>query len=69
MGGKSPLPREKHQQIDVDQNLNKSDFQSSVTLTKTFGCFRDTFGSVQGLPGPQMGGGNLLFGLSMHSTP
>ena len=33
MGGKSPLPREKHQKIDVNKNQNKSDFQSSVTLT------------------------------------
>ena len=57
MGGKSPLPREKHQKIDVDQNLNKSDFQSSVTLTKEFGCLRDHFGGVKGLPGTQLGGG------------
>ena len=46
---------------------NKSYFHWSVTLTKGFGCFWDTFGRVKGLTGTQLGGGNLLIGLSMHS--
>ena len=44
-------------------------FHSSVTLTKGFGCFWNTFGGVKGAPGTQKGGGNPLIGISMHSTP
>ena len=46
MGGKLPLPHEKNQKIDVAKNENKSDFQSSVTLTKRFGYLGDTFDGV-----------------------
>ena len=42
--------------------LKKNDFHSSVTLTKGYGSFWDTFVGVKGLPGTQLGGGNLLIG-------
>ena len=69
MGGKSPLPREKHQKIDVNKNQNKSDFQSSVTLTKSFGYFGDNFGGVKRLPGTQLGGGMQRKAEKEVSTP
>ena len=54
---KIPLPREKHKKINVEKNPNRNDFHSSVTLTKGFGCFWDTFGRLKGLQGTQLGGG------------
>ena len=36
----------------------KSYFHSSVTLTKGFGDFSDSFGRVKGPPGTQNRGGN-----------
>ena len=49
-------PTPKQQNIDVDKKGNYCDFHSSVTLTKWFGCFWDTFDGVRRPPGTQLVG-------------
>ena len=44
-------------------------FHSSVTLTKGFGCFWNTFGGVKGVPGTQLGGGMHRKANKWVSTP
>ena len=69
MGGKLPLPHEKNQKIDVAKNENKSDFQSSVTLTKRFCYLSDDICGVKMLPGTQLGGGMQRKAKKEVSTP
>ena len=59
---KIPASPEKHQNIDVEKNGNQGCFHSSVTLTKGFGCFGDTFGGVRGPLDTELGGEMPYFG-------
>ena len=59
---KIPAKLKKHQNIDVKENGNHGHFHSSVTLSKGFGCFWDTFGRVKGLPATQLGGEMPYYG-------